>query len=289
MKQGSRKNLSAAGKYFVLALGWAWLCWVPAALIGLSSGRTPLVAALHYLGGVSPLAAALILLRLEPTAERADFWRRLVDTRRIAPFWWTVTLLTIPALTALAALLDRVLGGAGAQLEAAADLAENPLAALPSALLLALFLLIFGPLPEEIGWRGYALDRLQRGRAENGLGMDALRASLMIGTFWALWHLPLYFIADTFQHNVGVFTTRYWLITLGLFPTSVLMTWIFNATQRSTLTAVLFHFMGNWIGELFELSPRAEVFLLSITLLAALGVIVAWQARLAPRRSRRSP
>lgn len=272
-------HLPTAGRYFVLALGWAWLCWVPAALIGLSSGRTPLVVALHYLGGVSPLAAALILLRLEPPAERADFWQRLIDVRRITLPWWMVTLLTIPALTALAVLLDRLLGGAGAQLEAAAGLAENPLAALPSALSLALFLLIFGPLPEEIGWRGYALDRLQRGQTENGLGQGALRASLVVAVFWALWHLPLYFIAGTFQQNMGAFTARYWLITLGLFPTSILMTWIFNATQRSTLTAVLFHFMGNWIGELFELTPRADLFLLLLTFLAALGVAVAWQAR----------
>ncbi len=279
MIQRAFSNLPIAHRYFVLALGWAWLCWVPAAMIGVSGGRTPLVATLHYLGGVSPLAAALILLRLDTTAERADFWQRLIDVRRITLPWWMVTLFTVPALTALAARFDQLLGGAGARLEAAASLAENPLAALPAALSLALFLFVFGPLPEEIGWRGYALDRLQRERTENGSGQNALRASLVVAAFWALWHLPLYFIAGTFQQNTGAFTARYWLITLGLFPTSILMTWIFNATHRSTLTAILFHFMGNWIGELFELSPRADLFLLLLTALAALGVIVSWQSR----------
>ncbi|MFC7174994.1 type II CAAX prenyl endopeptidase Rce1 family protein [Haloplanus litoreus] len=53
----------------------------------------------------------------------------------------------------------------------------------PLAILPALFFATLPPILEELGWRGYALDRLQ-------LKWSVLSASLILGVVWALWHLP---------------------------------------------------------------------------------------------------
>ncbi len=45
--------------------------------------------------------------------------------------------------------------------------------------------LVIGAL-EEIGWRGYAQEALQR-------HFPIALAALSIGIFWAVWHLPLFF------------------------------------------------------------------------------------------------
>ena len=45
---------------------------------------------------------------------------------------------------------------------------------------------------EEIGWRGFALPRLQYRRT-------ALIASLVLGTLHALWHLPLWSTGDPYN------------------------------------------------------------------------------------------
>ena len=66
---------------------------------------------------------------------------------------------------------------------------DAPLSLIP----FAIGILVFGPLPEELGWRGYAQDRFQS-------RYNALVSSLVIGAGWALWHIPLYFIAGTFQY-----------------------------------------------------------------------------------------
>jgi len=46
--------------------------------------------------------------------------------------------------------------------------------------------LLFPPagLPEEYGWRGFALPHLLKSRS-------AFASSLIIGLFWALWHIPI--------------------------------------------------------------------------------------------------
>ncbi|MBD3386214.1 serine hydrolase [candidate division KSB1 bacterium] len=50
-------------------------------------------------------------------------------------------------------------------------------------------------------------------------------------------------------------------------------TWIHNNTHKSILSAILFHFMGNYTGELFNLSPRAEIVQCIATLLLTLIVV----------------
>ena len=52
---------------------------------------------------------------------------------------------------------------------------------------------------EELGWRGYVLDRLQEKRS-------ALVSSLILGVVWSLWHLPLFFVQGSYQAGLGVGT-----------------------------------------------------------------------------------
>jgi len=254
--------------FFVLAFGFSWIFLIPAILLDRDASALP-VALLRYLGGIGPLVAAIVLTYLTQGREgRRDYWRRVVQVRRIGAGWYAVILLIVPLLTALAALLDLLLGGGGAQPEAAARFLDQPLAILPFALLT----LIFGPLPEELGWRGYALDRLQ-------VKWSALASSLILGTAWTLWHLPLFFIEGTYQSNLGLGTLSFWLFMADKIPQSILMTWIYNHNRRSTLSAVLFHFMVNFIGELYELSGRAELYYILLWIVAAVAVTVIWGPR----------
>ena len=99
-------------------------------------------------------------------------------------------------------------------------------------------LFLGGPLGEELGWRGFALPRLQARRT-------AYRASLLLGLIWGLWHIPLYFVPGTGQFEtvsggmspafaIGAFVV--W--TIGL---SILFTWLFNETRGSLIVVILFH------------------------------------------------
>jgi membrane protease YdiL (CAAX protease family) len=211
------------------------------------------------------VAAGLAHLKHGP-AFRRDFWRRVVDFRRIPLTWYGVIFLYAPLKSGLAAVIDVLLGGEGIAPENVTRLVEQPLLILPTLI----FWLFFGPIPEEPGWRGYALDGLQARRS-------ALSSSLIVGAVWSVWHLPLFFIQGTWQaEEVGLGTQRFWFFMLTILFESVLYTWIYNHTGRSTLAAILFHFMGNAFGQLFALSEGAEVYNFILAVVAVVGVVVIW-------------
>ncbi len=131
---------------------------------------------------------------------------------------------------------------------------------------------IYGPLPEELGWRGYALDQLQR-------RWNAVTSSLVLGTIWALWHLPLFFIRDTLFYSHGAWSPWFWEFTAQIIPLAVLFTWIFNNTRRSTLAAIIFHFMANVTADFANVTTGTNFYSTLLWITAAMVVLVLWDAR----------
>ncbi len=253
---------SGSLRYFALTLGWTTAFWGIAAVAGLSSAGLPGLLLL-FLGGLGPALAAILLIWREGDAARRDFWQRIVDFRRIGPAWYAVIFLTVPVVSFLAIGTRLLVTGQGYDFAPALGLLGRPLTLLP--LIGTTFL--FGPLPEELGWRGYALDRLQA-------RCNGLTASLILAAAWAVWHVPLFFIPDTYQQALGFGTAAFWLFMAEIFPYTLLMTWVYNRTGRSTLSAILFHFMINFSGQFLDPAQGFGVYRLAWATLFALMVIL---------------
>ncbi len=255
---------TSALAFFVLALGWSSAFWAAAARWGTRDDPTESI--LFLLGGAGPLVAAVALTHLREAAPtRRDFWVRAIDPRRLHWPWWVAALLLHPVLIAFAFAMDVAAGGSLPPVEMHGS-------SVSSVLSLLVFLFWFGPFPEEIAWRGFALDRLQ-GR------MTALHASLILGSVWALWHVPLFLLPGTFQAGLGLGSFRSWMFLLSMVPLSVLMTWVYNNTNRSTLSAVLIHYSGNVCGAFLEKTDRVAALELALLSLAAALVVMGWGAR----------
>lgn len=82
---------------------------------------------------------------------------------------------------------------------------------------------------EETAWRGYVLPRLQS-------IMSPLRAGLIFGLIWSIWHIPLFLMADTFQSTIP-----YLGFAISTVATSLFITWLFNVSRGSVLIAAIFH------------------------------------------------
>ncbi|MEP7320410.1 MAG: CPBP family intramembrane glutamic endopeptidase [Saprospiraceae bacterium] len=91
--------------------------------------------------------------------------------------------------------------------------------------------LIFFGFGEEVGWRGFALPRLQN-------KMNALTASLVLTVLWALWHLPLFFYRPGYvtMELAGIVG---WVTSL--LTGCILLTWLYNSSGASILICAIFH------------------------------------------------
>lgn len=87
-----------------------------------------------------------------------------------------------------------------------------------------------GALNEEAGWRGFALPLLQK-------KYTPFISSLILGAFWALWHIPLHF--NGFYPYAGIFGVISHMIQILLL--SFIFTWYYNKSKGNLLGCVLLH------------------------------------------------
>ena len=89
--------------------------------------------------------------------------------------------------------------------------------------------------------------------------MNLLQASLLLGAIWGIWHLPLVFMEGSFQRELLAVPGAFVGYFVAFFPGSILMSWIYYRTNRSTLSAILFHFAGNASGEMLAIAPETRI------------------------------
>jgi len=267
--------------FLAFSHGWTWLFWGVVVAAGANVWAEPWATAVFAIGGLGlPLGGVVMTRSVAGRTGLRDLGRRLIDPTRIGPRWWLVILGLYPALKLSAGAFAVLFGS----VDTPFDLTEaSALFQAPGELLAAVgFLLLLGPLPEEIGWRGFLLDRLQ-------IRFSALAASLLLGLAWFAWHGPLFFMSGYYARAGGA--PEPILFGLSIVLAAVLYTWIYNHTGRSVLAAVLFHFSGNLTGELLDAPAVVYRYELLLTAVVVLVVVWRWGADTlrAPRTEHRAP
>jgi membrane protease YdiL (CAAX protease family) len=254
--------------FVLLAFGLAWVwsgVWLLPYLGTLLTQSTTPTDMVERLGAVTtlttmltPMVAALIM-RIFVSKEGVKGSLGLLRSPR-----YYLAALIVPAVFVTAVVLIVQALGLGEF-----RWSEATWFAYPILLVIALptTLFTFG---EEYGWRGYLLPRL--------LPLGEIRASVLLGMIWALWHLPL-LLAGLNYPGVNVL----WAIIIFTFVTVALSftyTWFYVASSGSVLVAAVFHASTNQFSDTFWVSPLlsgANPFapsLVSAVLIMALVVVV---------------
>ncbi|MEU3020672.1 type II CAAX endopeptidase family protein [Nocardiopsis sp. NPDC007018] len=242
--------------FLVVAFAFSWTAWwlVPRFLDG--GDPTPAV----LVGGFGPMVAAILVTVLtRGRSGVAALFRRHSLRRRGGAWPYVITALIVLAIAGSAAL-PVYLGTA-----------EVEEAALRAALLGVpvqfLLIALVGGGNEELGWRGFALPRLQG-------ALPPLAANVTLGAVWAVWHAPLFEMAGTIQSEVHF--PAYALLCVGL---TVVMGHVFNSARGGVLAAVVAHAAVNVVSGLKGMLVGDPAGMFEVTAVLAVAVFLALVTR----------
>ncbi len=208
------------------------------------------------LGGVAPALVAMLLASRDGTLRR-DL-SRILDPRPLAR----------------SAALPIVAWPVGAWLGTWAILRATtgtsiPMAGAPSSpgalAMMALAVLVFGPLPEEIAWRGYLLPRI-------AARCSPRVSALVTGAVWVVWHLPLFVLRGMpLGQSYPLGSPAFVAWALAMLALSVLFVDLARRTGGSTLAAVALHFTLNFSSALVGAAP--SVMTVHFAVLVGIGAV----------------
>lgn len=224
--------------FFAVALAWTWGFGLVPVLLGITD--TPQGSFLFYFGGGAPSVTALFLIFFTYTKEqKKDYFKRCFSFRYIGIKWVFLTILFFSVITIVALIIGvYLLGYEMPGMDFIHAIRRNPL----NIFLILLISLISGPLNEEFGWRGYALDRLF-------IRYGFAGATLLLGFIWGIWHLAWYFTPGQAQYDLlqsSLFDAIMYIPSVMLLNFAV--SYVYIKTKRSILAGALVHMFANLLG-----------------------------------------
>jgi membrane protease YdiL (CAAX protease family) len=214
--------------FFLMSYAFSWIILIPYMLSvwAILKGNFGFLYILKPF--VGPTLAAIILTRITEGKEGLLRLRQRLGQRRAGWQWYLLILVAIPALILLGIIIQP------GTLASFQGLTPRLLVTYP----LYFVIVFFGvALPEEIGWRGFALPRMQP-------RYGPLWGTLLLGVLWCFWHL-LFFLTPSHGGGPGTsfatFLTSFSYFFLMVMAIAIIFTWVFNHTGGSIFIANLVH------------------------------------------------
>jgi membrane protease YdiL (CAAX protease family) len=124
---------------------------------------------------------------------------------------------------------------------------------------------------EEVGWRGFALTRLQ-------VNHNASLAAFIVGVLWALWHIPLFLWPGSLMSR-----SPFWVWSVAVIGESFLFAWLYNSAGQSLAVVALFHVSWNTCAA--AAGVDSPLVLTAVTICAVLAILLAFGTTLAGEKT----
>jgi len=209
-------------------ISWAFL--YPSYQIIKQNGEITPLALIGIIGAYGPTIAAIIVQSIIAKTDLRKLFRTLLKVK--GGLYLYIFVLTTPiGLYALAYLITAILFNGDLNVHWILGISNIPiwfLAALP-----------FGPMGEELGWRGFMLPKLME-------KFSAIKSTLFVGLAWGVWHLASFTFPGAAIPDflpVSVWTIAlYFTNTIAL---SLVFTYVHIKSGGSVFFAILLHAFFN--------------------------------------------
>ena len=213
--------------FFLLAYAISWLLWSPLWLPFFGVQADAVWPLQHGFGGLGPMLAAFAATAIfDKKEEMARLWSSLFQWKPI--FWLGLAVFSPFVFALLGGVMAHFSDGVFPDFSKIGRSGEFPQMGVVGFLLYNIFFFGYG---EEVGWRGFALPRLQK-------KYSALTATLILSVFWAAWHLPLFAYRPGYA-SMDMAGAAGWFFSIV--AGGALFTWLFNGSRGSVLACALFH------------------------------------------------
>jgi CAAX protease family protein len=271
-----RSRLTAAAMhhpvvaYALFTYAITWLLVLPLVLNGLGVTHLTLPVGWHALGALGPLIAAFVIAGITQGRQGTVNLLHSIGRWRVGWLWWAVGIGTPLLMLGLAIVFVGVWGQQWLDFTLMLTSASSVSFWLVDGVLTGI---LYG-VCEEVGWRGFALPRLQQ-------RWNAFVSTLVLFGIWAAFHIP--FFLYRFPFGLGSLVG----FLLGLCAGAIWLTYLYNSTGGSVLITMVWHSLFNVVNAiaLVALPPATAVMSVLAVLLGIAALALGKPTRLSSART----
>lgn len=245
---------------------WTWLCWLPYVLprwgiLEDSSFFVNLTTPIKVIGASGPLVSALILLYADGGIQAIKEFFKKCFQFKIEPKYYIIAIILSMIPIVFSHYYPNIMG-----LRKLPDTYFPVEADIPLVLIFIIYIFVMfliGGGQEEFGWRGYILEPLQE-----KLGL--IKASLLIGLIWGLWHYPLWLMTGEGHVYYSFFGFVLFAISF-----SVIIGIMYEVSSKKMVIAWVMHAISNLTLSMFPVFFSEDVAQPSYWVMVIMNILLA--------------
>ena len=229
--------------YFIVFVS-TWLCW----LLAFFSKTNELFYSFMFLGLIAPTITSLVtIFTSKNKLLKKDFKRKIIGFYKVKPFNILLSIIVYATIIGLSIMTNILLfNGSYNQFSFNEDFSFSIGG---TSALLTIFL---ASVIEEIAWRGYGEDSI-------GAYFNWFKESIIFGTIWSIWHIPLFWLPGTYHFELKEMGLLYMInFVISVIPLNFLQTWVYLKNNRSMFATIIFHIFVNIMQEKIAMTPETK-------------------------------